>query len=170
MVQEAVVPGRAGPHTLPLLGPDLVRRRRDLLLPGKNLHVFPVPHRRRHHRQLDHHHRDAPEIQGLLPENGQDHEVPVPLVSDSGLFLPGLPLLHRPHDDPNAGHAHSRPHHARLAGYPLVLLAPPGPCANDDTHHAKALAQRCPVCWKWFPLFHSNSTCMRDNSTKKAYC
>lgn len=146
MVQEVVVPGRTGPHALSLLGPDLVRRRRDLFLPGKNLHVFLVPHGRRDHRQLGHHHRDALEIQGLLPEVGQDDEIPVPLVPGSGLFLPGLPVLHRPHDDPDAGHAHSRPHHACLAGYPLVLLAPPGPCANDDTHHAKALAQRCPVC------------------------
>lgn len=146
MVQEAVVPGRTGPHALPLLGPDLVRRRRDLFLPGKNLHVLPVPYGRRNHRQLGHHHRDALKIQSLLLENRADDEIPVPLVSGSRLFLPGLPLLYRPHDDPDAGHAHSRPHHARLAGYPLVLLAPPGPCANDDTHHAKALAQRCPVC------------------------
>lgn len=146
MVQEAVVPGRTGPHALPLLGPDLVRRRRNLFLPRKNLHVFLVPHGRRDHRQLDHHHRDALEIQGLLPEGGQDDEIPVPLVPGSGLFLPGLPVFHRPHDDPDAGHAHSRPHHACLAGYPLVLLAPPDPGANDDTHHAKALAQRCPVC------------------------
>lgn len=142
MVQGAVGPGCTSPYALPLLGPYLVRRRRNLFLPGKNFHVLPVPYSRRYHHQLGHHHRDALEIQGLPPENGQDDEISVSLVPGSRLFLPCLPLLHRTHDDPDAGHAHSRPHHACLAGYPLVLLAPSVSFANADIHQAKALAQR----------------------------